>query len=134
MQLPDDPGDLHSLEASDAGEVQLFVPIRPRHKSSLFQCTDASCTVTFGTDAALQEHFAMGVHTRDNLECETIMDRAKVMYASKLNVGGSMPNTHPQHDSQEVVSAINVAPTLLRGWGLKKDRKSKRFSVKQSII
>ena len=93
----------------------------------LFPCPEDGCVKAFSRFANLQTHLDTGKHQM-MLEQETLYDRAKREYSSKLTEGCSrIPSV------QVTVRAKNDGlPSLPMGWALKTIKKKVRFTKKQT--
>ena len=93
----------------------------------LFPCPEDGCVKAYSRFANLQTHLDTGKH-QIMLEQETLYDRAKREYPSKLTEGCSrIPSV------QVTVRAKNDGlPSLPMGWALKTIKKKVRFTKKQT--
>jgi len=93
----------------------------------LFSCPEDGCVKAYSRFANLQTHLDIGKHQM-MLEQETLYDRAKREYSSKLTEGCSrIPGV------QVTVQAKSDAlPPLPMGWALKTIKKKVRFAKKQT--
>ena len=95
----------------------------------LFQCPEGGCVKAYSHFANLQTHLETGKHQM-MLQQETLFDRAKREYSSKLTEGYSrIPSV------QVTVQAKNDGlPSLPMGWALKTNKKKLRFTKKQTEL
>lgn len=92
----------------------------------LFPCPEEGCVKAYSRFANLQTHLDIGKH-KMMLEQETLYDRAKKEYASKLTEGCSrIPSV--QVTAQRKSDGL---PPLPMGWALKTAKKKARFTEKQ---
>ncbi|CAH1252459.1 Hypp9299 [Branchiostoma lanceolatum] len=96
-----------------------------RSLGSLFPCPEDSCVKVYQTCRGLEAHVAVGRHQR-RLERETLLDKAKLAYAEKLEQGPSeVPHLEPS------LEARRATPHPQQGWALRNPKKHVRFSSKQ---
>ncbi|XP_066270491.1 uncharacterized protein [Branchiostoma lanceolatum] len=96
-----------------------------RSLGSLFPCPEDSCVKVYQTHRGLEAHVAVGRHQRQ-LERETLLDKAKLAYAEKLEQGPSeVPHLEPS------LEASRTTPSPQQGWALRNPKKHVRFSSKQ---
>ena len=97
---------------------------------SLFFCSEEGCTKSYQRFSALQHHLDCGTHQR-SLEHETLLDKAALGYASRLekqHVGVPQMQLFTRSESGQPVQH----PVLEMGWALKSSQvKRKRFTEKQ---
>ena len=93
----------------------------------LFPCPEEGCVKAYSRFANLQTHLDTGKHQM-MIEQETLYDRAKREYSSKLTEGCSrIPSV------QVTVQAKNDGlPSLPMGWALKTIKKKVRFTKRQT--
>lgn len=94
----------------------------------LYCCPEEGCLYTSQTHESMESHINFGKHEH-LLERETLFDKAKKGYATKLMEGLSRIPTIESHRSM-----VNSAPSktaLQVGWALKTQRKAKRFNTRQ---
>jgi hypothetical protein len=94
---------------------------------SLFFCSEEGCVMSFKRHSSLLNHFDCGKH-KYALECETLFDKAIIIYASKLEQGATCDV--PQICEDIPVNVV-ATPILNMGWSLKSTREYKRLSEKQ---
>ena len=93
----------------------------------LFQCPEDGCVKAYSRFANLQTHLDTGKHQM-MLEQETLYDRAKRAYSSKLTEGCSrIPSVQVT-----VWEKNDGLPSLPVGWALKVIKKKVRFTKKQT--
>ena len=59
--------------------------------SLLFPCPEDGCTKSYMTYGRLEQHLMYGKHQFRRTESVSLIDRAKVSYAERLEAGGSHP-------------------------------------------
>ena len=98
----------------------------------LFLCPEERCIKSYQRHSSLQKHLEYGEHKRA-LECETLLDRAVLGYASRLEEGGGrVPEIQETDLSLVSLSPQSSGPSLPMGWALKHSHaRSTRFSTKQ---
>ena len=94
---------------------------------SLFFCSEEGCVMSFQRHSSLLNHLDCGKH-KYALECETLFDKAIIMYASKLEQGSTCDV--PQI-CEDIPVDVVATPILNMGWALKSTREYKRLSEKQ---
>lgn len=98
-------------------------------QEAVFACPEEGCTRTFLRHSSLQRHLDCGKHERA-LERETLMDRAAVAYAERLegqpySVPETIANTRPEY-------ILSASEKLLMGWALKaSSTRRSRFTASQ---
>ena len=93
----------------------------------LFPCPEEGCVKAYSRFANLQTHLDTGKHQM-MLEQETLYDKAKREYSSKLTEGRSrIPSVQVAAQSK-----IDGLPPLPMGWALKTIKKKVRFTRKQT--
>ena len=93
----------------------------------LFPCPEEGCVKAYSRFANLQTHLDTGKHQM-MLEQETLYDKAKREYSSKLTEGRSrIPSVQVAAQSKS-----DGLPPLPMGWALKKIKKKVRFTKKQT--
>ena len=98
-------------------------------QEAIFACPEEGCTRTFLRHSSLQRHLDCGKHERA-LERETLMDRAAVAYAERLegqpsSVPETMANTRPEY-----THSASEKPSM--GWALKASSTRRgRFTASQ---
>lgn len=100
---------------------------------NLFLCPEEGCIKSYQRHSSLQKHLEYGEHKRA-LECETLLDRAVLGYASRLEEGASMVPEIQETDLSLVSLSPpqSSGPSLPMGWALKHSHaRSTRFSTKQ---
>lgn len=99
---------------------------------NLFLCPEEGCIKSYQRHSSLQKHLEYGEHKRA-LEYETLLDRAMLGYASRLEEGASMvPEIQETELSLVSSSPQSSGPSLPMGWALKHcHSRSTRFSTKQ---
>ena len=110
------------LENQDGGTVGEEEP-----DDMLFPCPEEGCVKSYSRFANLQTHLDSGKH-KMMLEQETLYDRAKKEYASKLTEGCSrIPSVQVTEQRKN-----DGLPPLPMGWALKTIKKKARFTEKQT--
>lgn len=94
---------------------------------ALFPCPNSGCTKEYQRYTGLEKHLLVG-KCQLAPERETLMDKAKVLYAAKLNEGAS---AKPHFKAAEVQEQIEDPVILPAGWALKSPSRSTRFSSRQ---
>ena len=96
----------------------------------LFPCPEEGCVKSYTQFSSLQTHLDTGKHKR-RPEHETLYDKAKRMYASKLTDHSGSVHTVQLHceESPEQTQCFSLPPM---GWALKKITKKTRFTEKQN--
>ena len=95
--------------------------------SLLFPCPEDRCIKSCMTHGRLEQHLMSGKHEFRRAESLSLLDRAKVSYAERLEVGGS-------HSEVTIMgSEIHCgSPCLPEGWACRKSTKPcHRFNPKQ---
>ncbi|CAB4000825.1 RNA-directed DNA polymerase from transposon X-element, partial [Paramuricea clavata] len=98
-----------------------------QNAESLFFCSEEGCVMSFQRHSSLQNHLDCGKH-KYALECETLFDKAIIMYASKLEQGATCDV--PQI-CEDIPVDVVATPILNMGWALKSTKEYKRLSEKQ---
>ncbi|XP_078696170.1 uncharacterized protein LOC144924634 [Branchiostoma floridae x Branchiostoma belcheri] len=114
-----------SLEEDAAGASDTST----QSSEKLFCCPEEGCIKSYQRFSSLQKHLDIGVHVR-MIERETLMDRAILGYAEKVDTGDS---SVPQliDDEATITDEAGHCP-LPMGWALKGAKKTRaRFSDKQ---
>ena len=97
---------------------------------NLFSCLEDGCIKTFQRFSSLQRHLDFGKH-QFNLERETLLDKAILSYATKLEHGSDAIAGAPSEDSR-ILHAKAYVSSLPMGWALKSSgSKRKRFTIEQ---
>lgn len=97
---------------------------------NLFSCLEDGCIKTFQRFSSLQRHLDFGKH-QFILERETLLDKAMLSYATKLERGGDALAGAPSEDSSIVHTRAYVS-SLPMGWALKSSGSNrKRFTIEQ---
>ncbi|KAI8490860.1 hypothetical protein Bbelb_312790 [Branchiostoma belcheri] len=94
---------------------------------SIFPCPEDSCIRVYKTFKGLEEHIAVGKHRR-RLERETLLDKAKLKYAERLEQG---PSAVPHVEPSLQLEAKRNTPCPQQGWALRSPKKPVRFTIKQ---
>ncbi|KAI8493831.1 hypothetical protein Bbelb_281780 [Branchiostoma belcheri] len=94
---------------------------------SIFPCPEDSCIRVYKTLKGLEEHIAVGKHRR-RLERETLLDKAKLKYAERLEQG---PSAVPHVEPSLQLEAKRNTPCPQQGWALRSPKKPVRFTIKQ---
>ena len=118
-----------ALEQRNTGEEEEDIDEDSSDSECLFFCPEEGCVKSFQRYSSLQNHLDCGKH-KYALERETLLDKAILMYASKLEQGSvcSVPQL------SEGISTDISADTpvgLKMGWALKSTKEYKRLSEKQ---
>ena len=93
--------------------------------ASLFSCPVEGCVSTFQRHCNLERHMHYG-KCQFVEERHSLLDKAKMLYAEKLQEGSSaQPFIAGSELSEQSVQA------LLQGWALRCSKKATRFSAKQ---
>ena len=101
--------------------------------AKLFTCLEDGCVRTFQRFSSMQRHLDYGKH-QYILEHETLLDKAMLSYATKLEHGsGALANQGDQIDDFDEITDNSAYVTALpMGWALKSSgSKRKRFTVQQ---
>ena len=94
----------------------------------VFMCPKEGCTRSFQRHSSLEKHLAFGTCTK-TVERETLLDKAKLKYAAKLEEGTSSVPTIPL--ISETCSRTAACVTPPEGFALKQVKKAYRFNEKQ---
>ncbi len=97
-------------------------------EDTLFTCSVEGCVKTFQRFSSLQTHLDIGKH-KYALERETLLDKAKIKYAQKLESGQSAIDT--EIDESDLPSSSDVTMPLPMGWALKSSASRRRLSKNQ---
>ena len=98
---------------------------------NLFLCPEEGCIKSYQRHSSLLKHLECGKHKRA-LEYETILDRAVLGYASRLEEGASIVPEIQETELSLVSSSQSSGASLPMGWALKSSHaRSTRFSTKQ---
>ena len=89
------------------------------------------CTHSFQWHSSLEKHLAFGTCTK-TVERETLLDKAKVKYAARLEEGSSSVPTIPL--PPETCPRSTGYVTLPEGFALKQVKKVYRFNEKQRFL
>ena len=90
----------------------------------IFSCLKEGCIKSFVHYSSLEKNCIFGTHIR-SLEKITLQDRAKLLYAQRLEEGQT------KHLSCVQVHGSPSSPLLEMGWALKSKAKVVRFNEKQ---
>ena len=71
-----------------------FVKLKDCTRDQVFPCPKEGCTHSFQRHSSLEKHLAFGTCTK-TVERETLLDKAKVKYAARLEEGSSSVPTIP---------------------------------------
>ena len=71
-----------------------FVELKDCTRDQVFPCPKEGCTHSFQRHSSLEKHLAFGTCTK-TVERETLLDKAKVKYAARLEEGSSSAPTTP---------------------------------------
>ena len=95
--------------------------------SSLFLCPQDGCTKSYMTYGRLQQHLIYGKHSFRQAKSVSLLDRAKINYAERLEEG------RRGQSLVTMIGPINVeATSVLEGWATRDSKKTgHRFNVKQ---
>lgn len=93
--------------------------------ANLFSCLEEGCIKTFQRFSSLQRHLDVGKH-KYALEHETLLDKAMLSYATKLEQGSGVTGT-TSNDDKIPQTACSVS-SLPMGWALKSSGSKKRFT------
>ena len=95
--------------------------------SLLFPCPEDGCTESYMTHERLEQHLMYGKHEFCRAESVSLLDRAKVSYAERLEAGGSL--------SEVTITGTEIhsgSPCLPEGWaGRESAKPGHRFNSKQ---
>ena len=94
----------------------------------VFPCPKEGCTRSFQRHCSLEKHLAFGTCTK-TVERETLLDKAKVKYAARLEEGSSSVPTIPLPPETCPRNTGYVTPP--EGFALKQVKKAYRFNEKQ---
>ena len=83
----------------------------------LFPCTHDGCIKSFQRFSSLQRHLDIGTH-KYMLERETLLDKAMLSYAAKLEKGDGSLEQQPLEEPSTYCS-LKFGDTLPKGWALK---------------
>ena len=100
-----------------------FVELKDCTRDQVFPCPKEGCTHSFQRHSSLEKHLAFGTYTK------TLLDKAKVKYAARLEEGSSSVPTIPLPPETCPRSTGHV--TLPEGFALKQVKKVYRFNEKQ---
>ena len=96
-------------------------------ESLLFPCPEDGCTKSYMTHRRLEQHLMYGKHEFRRVESLSLLDRAKVGYAERLEAGGS--------HSEATITGTEIccgSPCLPDGWAGRESSKPRhRFNSKQ---
>ena len=116
----------HAVELVKSGRKFVFVvdniDWEEKVRDGLFQCPNEGCICVYQTYNALENHTFGG--KCDLREERTLLDRAKVIYNTKLAEGTDVIST-------ECESSQSTRDPPVKGWALKTTKSSKRFSEAQ---
>ena len=121
---PHDKANDHQVDQDNLTDDNFTDP-----QEAIFACPEEGCTRMFLRHSSLQRHLDCGKHDRA-LERETLMDRASMAYAEKLeghapSVPEAVANTRPD-------STLRVVKNLSMGWALKSSNaRRSRFTASQ---
>lgn len=102
-------------------------------QEAVFACLEEGCTRTFLRHSSLQRHLDCGKHDRA-LERETLMDRAAVDYAERLEgQPSSLPETRVETNANTRREyTLSASEKLSLGWALKaSSTRRSRFTASQ---
>ena len=105
-----------------------FVKLKDCTRDQVFPCPKEGCTHSFQRHSSLEKHLAFGTCTK-TVERETLLDKAKVKYAARLEEGSSSVPTIPL--PPETCPRSTGYVTLPEGFALKQVKKVYRFNEKQ---
>ncbi|XP_035663381.1 uncharacterized protein LOC118407070 [Branchiostoma floridae] len=111
---------------SDSEEEAVSHETPAQTQVNIFQCPEEGCVKVYQTFRGLDAHVAVGRHNR-RLERETLLDKAKLMYAAKLEKG---PSEVPRLETASEGKRTTECP--VEGWALRGPRKRVRFTAKQT--
>ena len=95
--------------------------------SLLFPCPEDGCTKSYMTYGRLEQHLMYGKHQFRRTESVSLIDRAKVSYAERLEAGGS----HPEVTIPDT-KIHSGSPCLPEGWACRESAVPRhRFNSKQ---
>lgn len=94
----------------------------------VFPCPKEGCTRSFQRHCSLEKHLAFGTCTQ-TVEKETLLDKAKVKYAARLEEGSSSVPTIPLPPETCPRNTGYVTPP--EGFALKQVKKAYRFNENQ---
>ena len=95
--------------------------------SLLFPCPEDGCTKSYMTYGRLEQHLMYGKHQFRRTESVSLIDRAKVSYAERLEAGGS----HPEVTIPDT-KIHSGSPYLPEGWACRESAVPRhRFNSKQ---
>lgn len=116
----DDSNDDSDNEVDDKEDNEIVY--NPR----LFFCPEEGCVKSFQRYTAFEKHIEYGKH-KYALEHETLYDKAKILYATRLESGA----THVPTMEAEATAIQGDDQVLPKGWALKSSAKRKRFTDDQ---
>ena len=99
-------------------------------EQKLFHCPEEGCVKSFQRHSFLQSHLDIGRH-KFALEHETLLDKAMVTYATKLEQGASAVECSLEHAATSTEAADADNAVLPMGWALKSGSGRKRVSEHQ---
>eukprot|EP00058_Branchiostoma_floridae_P015299 XP_002600787.1 hypothetical protein BRAFLDRAFT_95073 [Branchiostoma floridae] len=111
---------------SDSEEETVSHETPAQTQVNIFPCPEEGCVKVYQTCRGLDAHVAVGRHNR-RLERETLLDKAKLMYAAKLEKG---PSEVPRLETASEGKRTTECP--VEGWALRGPRKRVRFTAKQT--
>lgn len=83
----------------------------------LFPCPDDACIKSFQRFSSLQRHLDVGEH-KYALERETLLDKAMLSYAAKLDEGEASLENQPLEET-DTFRTLEYGEALPKGWALK---------------
>ncbi|KXJ12917.1 hypothetical protein AC249_AIPGENE19872 [Exaiptasia diaphana] len=115
--------DSHPDQHGDHGEPE---EPRPSQSKDLFACPEDGCIKTYMSHGRLEQHMMYGKHEY-RLEKMSLLDKAKIGYAERLEAGAKGSVILPTKTSKERCHQLSS-----QGWALHDAGKTrKRFSEKQ---
>ena len=85
------PAPSHTDSSPEEGSAIEMTQQADTHQteSLLFPCPEDGCTKSYMTHGRLEQHLMYGKHEFRRVESLSLLDRAKVGYAERLEAGGS---------------------------------------------
>ena len=111
----------------EGSAIEMTQQLTHQTDSLLFPCPEEGCTKSYMTHGRLEQQLIYGKHDFHRAESISLLDRAKVSYAERLEAGGS--------HSEATVTGTKIHcgyPCLPEGWAGRESAKPRhRFNSKQ---
>ena len=119
-----------SASASSTPTDAPQVLVTPASSTALYSCPQEGCVRVFQRPSALERHLSVEA-CELSPERHSMMDLAKLKYASQLQEGAGLP---PSVQVPTVDGSSSCYQPIKEGWTLKETKKAERFNANQKVL